>query len=197
MAEEEPPRTEPPVLLELRTLELLLPVLRTLELELPVLLELRTLELEELPLLRTLELVLPELLTLELLLELERVVELVEPLERVVLPLERVVLPLERVVLPVERLVFCWLERTAEEELRVLVVELLPELRTDEVLLPEDRTVEVLPLERVVELPEVERVEVPPLVERVWATISGAVSMDSAKTRDAAIVINLLIASQM
>lgn len=190
MAEEEPPRTEPPVLLELRTLELLLPVLRTLELELPVLLELRTLELEELPLLRTLELVLPELLTLELLLELERVVELVEPLERVVLPLERV-------VLPVERLVFCWLERTAEEELRVLVVELLPELRTDEVLLPEDRTVEVLPLERVVELPEVERVEVPPLVERVWATISGAVSMDSAKTRDAAIVINLLIASQM
>lgn len=189
MAEEEPPRTEPPVLLELRTLELLLPVLRTLELELPVLLELRTLELEELPLLRTLELVLPELLTLELLLELERVVELVEPLERVVLPLERV-------VLPVERLVFCWLERTAEEELRVLVVELLPELRTDEVLLPEDRTVEVLPPERVVELPEVERVEVPPLVERVWATISGAVSMDSAKTRDAAIVINLLIASQ-
>lgn len=188
MAEEEPPRTEPPVLLELRTLELLLPVLRTLELELPVLLELRTLELV-VPLLRTLELVLPELLTLELLLELERVVELVEPLERVVLPLERV-------VLPVERLVFCWLERTAEEELRVLVVELLPELRTDEVLLPEDRTVEVLPLERVVELPEVERVEVPPLVERVWATISGAVSMDSAKTRDAAIVINLLIASQ-
>ena len=171
MAEEEPARTEPLLLPELlRTLEelLLLELLRTEELELP---ELLTLELELLPLERETEL-------------LERLVELLERLAEL--------------LLPVERLVFCWLERTAEEELRLLLEELLPELRTVEVLLPEDRTVEeLLPEEREVELPEVERVEEPPLVERVWATISGAVSMDSAKTREAAIVINLLIASQI
>ena len=169
VAEEDPARTDPLLLPEL---------LRTLE------------ELLLLELLRTEELELPELLTLELeLLPLERETEL--PLERETELLERLVELLERLaelLLPVERLVFCWLERTAEEELRLLLEELLPEDRTVEELLPEEREVE---------LPEVERVEEPPLVERVWATISGAVSMDSAKTREAAIVINLLIASQI
>lgn len=141
----------------------------------------------------------------------ERVVTLLErvllvPLERVLLvPEDRVaLLPPERELLPVERLT-CWL--LPEER---LTCELLPEER---VVLPEDRlTCWLLPLERVVlpdervacwllpeervlelerlleellELP-VERVVVEPPPERDWASISGAVSMDSAITNEAA-----------
>lgn len=132
----------------------------------------------------------------------ERMVTLLErvllvPLERVELPLERLVvlvpedrvalLPPERELLPVERLT-CWL--LPEER---LTCELVPEER---VVLPEDRlTCWLLPEERVLELERlleellelpVERVVVEPPPERDWASISGAVSMDSAITNEAA-----------
>ena len=144
----------------------------------------------------------------ELLFE-ERACELV-PLERVELPLERVVVPLERVVVPLERVVVlvpldrvaCWLllllERLTCELLLPLERELeeLPEERVACWLLPEERvTCWLLPEERVLELERlleellelpVERVVVEPPPERDWASISGAVSMDSAITNEAA-----------
>ena len=129
----------------------------------------------------------------ELLLE-ERACELV-PLERVELPLERVVVlvPLERVVVlvPLER-VACWLllllERLTCELLLPLEreLEVLPEERVTCWLLPEERVLELERLlEELLELP-VERVVVEPPPERDWASISGAVSMDSAITNEAA-----------
>lgn len=121
----------------------------------------------------------------------ERVVTL---LERVLLvPLERVELPLERVVVlvPLER-VACWLllllERLTCELLLPLERELeeLPEERVTCWLLPEERVLELERLlEELLELP-VERVVVEPPPERDWASISGAVSMDSAITNEAA-----------
>ena len=123
----------------------------------------------------------------------ERVVTL---LERVVLvPLERVVVlvPLERVVVlvPLDR-VACWLllllERLTCELLLPLERELeeLPEERVTCWLLPEERVLELERLlEELLELP-VERVVVEPPPERDWASISGAVSMDSAITNEAA-----------
>ena len=138
----------------------------------------------------------------ELLLE-ERACELV-PLERVELPLERVVVlvPLERVVVlvPLERVVVlvplervaCWLllllERLTCELLLPLEreLEVLPEERVTCWLLPEERVLELERLlEELLELP-VERVVVEPPPERDWASISGAVSMDSAITNEAA-----------
>ena len=135
------------------------------------------------------------------------------PLERVVVPLERVVLvpedrvallPPERELLPVERLT-CWLlpeerltcellpeERVVlpEERLTCELVPLereeLPEERVTCWLLPEERVLELERLlEELLELP-VERVVVEPPPERDWASISGAVSMDSAITNEAA-----------
>lgn len=117
-----------------------------------------------------------------------------EPEERV-LPEEE---PEERVaeLLPVLRLrLSCW---TAPED-RVLPEE-DPEER--DTLLPEEE-----PEERVAEPEELreeedevlweERVLLPLLPrERLWASISGAVSMAMAITRDAANVINLFIASE-
>ena len=143
----------------------------------------------------------------ELLLE-ERACELV-PLERVDVPLERVVVPLERVVVlvPLERVVVlvpldrvaCWLLLLLERltcELLPLEREVLPEERVACWLLPEERvTCWLLPEERVLELERlleellelpVERVVVEPPPERDWASISGAVSMDSAITNEAA-----------
>ncbi len=130
----------------------------------------------------------------------ERVVTLLErvllvPLERVELPLERVVVlvPLERVVVlvPLDR-VACWLllllERLTCELLLPLERELeeLPEERVTCWLLPEERVLELERLlEELLELP-VERVVVEPPPERDWASISGAVSMDSAITNEAA-----------
>ena len=121
----------------------------------------------------------------------ERVVTL---LERVLLvPLERVELPLERVVVlvPLDR-VACWmlllLERLTCELLLPLERELeeLPEERVTWWLLPEERVLELERLlEELLELP-VERVVVEPPPERDWASISGAVSMDSAITNEAA-----------
>ena len=120
----------------------------------------------------------------------ERVVTL---LERVVVPLERVELPLERVVVlvPLDR-VACWLllllERLTCELLLPLERELeeLPEERVTCWLLPEERVLELERLlEELLELP-VERVVVEPPPERDWASISGAVSMDSAITNEAA-----------
>lgn len=121
----------------------------------------------------------------------ERVVTL---LERVLLvPLERVELPLERVVVlvPLDR-VACWLllllERLTCELLFPLERELeeLPEERVTCWLLPEERVLELERLlEELLELP-VERVVVEPPPERDWASISGAVSMDSAITNEAA-----------
>lgn len=116
----------------------------------------------------------------------ERVVTLLErvllvPLERVVLvPEDRVaLLPPERELLPVERLTceLVPLERELEE---------LPEERVTCWLLPEERVLELERLlEELLELP-VERVVVEPPPERDWASISGAVSMDSAITNEAA-----------
>ena len=121
----------------------------------------------------------------------ERVVTL---LERVLLvPLERVELPLERVVVlvPLDR-VACWLllllERLTCELLLPLERELeeLPEERVTCWLLPEERVLELERLlEELLELP-VERVVGEPPPERDWASISGAVSMDSAITNEAA-----------
>lgn len=120
----------------------------------------------------------------------ERVVTL---LERVLVPLERVELPLERVALeePLDR-VACWLllllERLTCELLLPLERELeeLPEERVTCWLLPEERVLELERLlEELLELP-VERVVVEPPPERDWASISGAVSMDSAITNEAA-----------
>lgn len=134
----------------------------------------------------------------ELLLELEE--RACEPLlteelpdERVVTLLERVELPLERVVVlvPLDR-VACWLllllERLTCELLLPLERELeeLPEERVTCWLLPEERVLELERLlEELLELP-VERVVVEPPPERDWASISGAVSMDSAITNEAA-----------
>lgn len=117
----------------------------------------------------------------------ERVVTLLErvvlvPLERVVLvPEDRVaLLPPERELLPVERLT-CELVLPLEREL-----EELPEERVTCWLLPEERVLELERLlEELLELP-VERVVVEPPPERDWASISGAVSMDSAITNEAA-----------
>ena len=150
--------------------------------------------------------------------EVERVA-LELPEERVLLPLPRLALPLvlpeDRVelLLPVLRLrLSCW---TAPEER--LLPEEEPEDRVAE--LPEDRDApeedpeervallpEEEPEERVAELPELreedevlweERVLLPLLPrERLWASISGAVSMAMAITREAANVINLFIASE-
>ncbi len=120
----------------------------------------------------------------------ERVVTL---LERVVVPLERVEIPLERLVVlvPLER-VACWLllllERLTCELVLPLERELeeLPEERVTCWLLPEERVLELERLlEELLELP-VERVVVEPPPERDWASISGAVSMDSAITNEAA-----------
>jgi hypothetical protein len=119
----------------------------------------------------------------------ERVAELPEDLVAL-LPEDRVALP------PLLRLrLSCWAavaeDRDAPEE--------DPEARV--ALLPEE------PEERVAELPEElreedevlweERVLLPLLPrERLWASISGAVSMAMAITREAANVINLFIASE-
>lgn len=115
----------------------------------------------------------------------ERVVTL---LERVLLvPLERVELPPERELLPVERLT-CWLlpEERLTCELVPLEREVLPDERVACWLLPEERVLELERLlEELLELP-VERVVVEPPPERDWASISGAVSMDSAITNEAA-----------
>ena len=108
---------------------------------------------------------------------------LLVPLERVELPLERVVV----LVLPEERLVAAaagaahlrsWCCRKSGWK--------VPEERVTCWLLPEERVLELERLlEELLELP-VERVVVEPPPERDWASISGAVSMDSAITNEAA-----------
>jgi len=121
--------------------------------------------------------------------------------DRVLLPSEERLTPLleERVeLLPVLRLrLSCC---TALED-RVLLPseERLTPLLEDRVEVPEDRVAELLEELRVEE--EVlweERVLLPllPREERLWASISGAVSMAMAITREAANVINLFIASE-
>ena len=110
-----------------------------------------------------------ERLTEELPLERELLLEL-EPLE-----LRRLSCCTELLV-PAERVLAAPLERT---------VELLPE----DLLL--EREVELLPEERELLLCWV---VLPPLERRDWPHISGAVSMAKASIREAAIVINLLIA---
>ena len=131
--------------------------------------------------------------------EVERVA-LELPEERVLLPLPRLALPL---VLPEDRVALDPLLRfllsccTAPEDRDAPEED--PEERV--ALLPEEE-----PEERVAELPELreedevlweERVLLPPVPrERLWASISGAVSMAMAITREAANVINLFIASE-
>lgn len=164
-----------------------------------------------------------ELLLLTELLLLERVVPLERaalPLERVALLLRRL-LSCWLLLIPEERVaeeLLLLLERLTEELPleRELLLELVPlELRrlscctvlpvpAERVLAaPLERTVELLPeelLEREVELLPEERelllcwVVLPPLERRDWPHISGAVSMAKASIREAAIVINLLIA---
>lgn len=89
-----------------------------------------------------------------------------------VLPEERLVLLEDRVLLPSEERLTPLLEER--------VAELLEELRVEEEVLWEERV--LLPLL--------------PREERLWASISGAVSMAMAITREAANVINLFIASE-
>jgi hypothetical protein len=119
----------------------------------------------------------------------ERLVPEEEPEERLALlpevfPEERLAeLPEERVAVPLLlRRLSCWTvpeDRLAPEEEPEERLTLLPEeLREEEEALWEERV--LLPL-----LPR----------ERLWASISGAVSMAMAITRDAANVINLFIAS--
>lgn len=163
-----------------------------------------------------------ELLLLTEPLLLERVVPLERaalPLERVALLLRRL-LSCWLLLIPEERVAeeLLLLERLTEELPleRELLLELVPlELRRlsccTELLVPAERvlaaplerTVELLPeelLEREVELLPEERelllcwVVLPPLERRDWPHISGAVSMAKASIREAAIVINLLIA---
>lgn len=164
-----------------------------------------------------------ELLLLTEPLLLERVVSLERaalPLERVALLLRRL-LSCWLLLIPEERVaeeLLLLLERLTEELPleRELLLELVPlELRrlscctelpvpAERVLAaPLERTVELLPeelLEREVELLPEERelllcwVVLPPLERRDWPHISGAVSMAKASIREAAIVINLLIA---
>ena len=148
-----------------------------------------------------------------------------EPEDRVLPPeVDRValLLPEDRVaelpedlvaLLPVLRLrLSCWaepVERELPEEEPEDLVALLPllRLRLSCWTAPEDRDApEEEPEERVAELPEELREEdevlweerVAPLLprERLWASISGAVSMAMAITREAANVINLFIASE-
>ena len=121
-------------------------------------------------------LVLLERLTEELPLERELELLLERELELLLEPELRRLLSCWTALLPVERVLVDPLERTDE---------LLP----DELLL--EREVELLPEERELLLCWV---ELPPLERRVWAHISGAVSMAKASIREAAIVINLLIA---
>jgi hypothetical protein len=130
------------------------------------------------------------------------------------LPEERTLLSERLTVLPEERLVL--LEDRVEVPLLEERVELLPVLRLrlscctaleDRVLLPseerltpllEDRVAELLEELREEEVLWEERVLLPllPREERLWASISGAVSMAMAITREAANVINLFIASE-
>lgn len=169
------------------------------------------------PLERLLELLLTEPLLLERVVPLERAAL---PLERVALLLRRL-LSCWLLLIPEERVaeeLLLLLERLTEELPleRELLLELVPlELRrlscctelpvpAERVLAaPLERTVELLPeelLEREVELLPEERelllcwVVLPPLERRDWPHISGAVSMAKASIREAAIVINLLIA---
>ena len=115
---------------------------------------------------------------------------------------------LERVeeLLLLERVLLLFLLRsccTAEELLpleRVLL--LLPEERTDKLLLedrvledPEDREEEEEP-EPVDRLLEEELVDRLPLVERVWATIFSEASRERTSIREVAMLTNFLIASQ-
>ena len=87
------------------------------------------------------------------------------------------------------RLLSCWTALLPVERVLVDPLERTDELLPDELLL--EREVELLPEERELLLCWV---ELPPLERRVWAHISGAVSMAKASIREAAIVINLLIA---
>ena len=131
------------------------------------------------------------------------------------LPEERTLLSERLTVLPEERLVL--LEDRVEVPLLEERVELLPVLRLrlscctaleDRVLLPSEERLTPLLEDRVAELLEELRVEeevlweervllpLLPREERLWASISGAVSMAMAITREAANVINLFIASE-
>lgn len=124
------------------------------------------------------------LVTVEEELLLEREERACEPLLTEELPDERVVTLLERVLLvPLERVVLVPEDRVA---LLPPERELLPVERLTCWLLPEERVLELERLlEELLELP-VERVVVEPPPERDWASISGAVSMDSAITNEAA-----------
>ena len=165
-----------------------------------------------------------ELLLLTELLLLERVVPLERaalPLERLALLLRRLLscwlllIPEERVAeelplllerlteeLPLERELLLELEPLELRRLSCCTELLVPAERV--LAAPLERTVELLPedllLEREVELLPEERelllcwVVLPPLERRDWPHISGAVSMAKASIREAAIVINLLIA---
>lgn len=164
-----------------------------------------------------------ELLLLTELLLLERVVPLERaalPLERVALLLRRLLswwlllIPEERVAeelplllerlteeLPLERELLLELEPLELRRLSCCTELLVPAERV--LAAPLERTVELLPeelLERELELLPEERelllcwVVLPPLERRDWPHISGAVSMAKASIREAAIVINLLIA---
>lgn len=156
------------------------------------------------PLERTDELLPVELLLERVALPLRRLLScwlLLTPVERVaeeepLVLLERLTeeLPLEREVElllepELRRLLSCWTALLPVERVLVDPLERTDELLPDELLL--EREVELLPEERELLLCWV---ELPPLERRVWAHISGAVSMAKASIREAAIVINLLIA---
>ena len=156
------------------------------------------------PLERTDELLPVELLLERVALPLRRLLScwfLLTPVERVaeeepLVLLERLTeeLPLEREVElllepELRRLLSCWTALLPVERVLVDPLERTDELLPDELLL--EREVELLPDERELLLCWV---ELPPLERRVWAHISGAVSMAKASIREAAIVINLLIA---
>ena len=156
------------------------------------------------PLERTDELLPEELLLERVALLLRRLLScwlLLTPVERVaeeepLVLLERLTeeLPLEREVElllepELRRLSCCWTVLLPVERVLVDPLERTDELLPDELLL--EREVELLPDERELLLCWV---ELPPLERRVWAHISGAVSMAKASIREAAIVINLLIA---
>lgn len=103
------------------------------------------------------------------------------------LPLERELeLLLEPLLL---RRLSCWTALLLEERVLVDPLERTVELLPEELLL--DRELELLPEERELLLCWV---VLPPLERRVCARISGAMSMARASIKEAANVINLLIA---
>lgn len=116
-------------------------------------------------------------------------------LERVLVPLERVELLLEELVVAVPLLPFPFLRLVLLLCCTVPLERVLEELLDRVELLPEELVVAVPLLLPFLRLPLCCWVVVlPPPERRDWARISGAMSMARASIREAANVINLLIA---